>query len=195
MLLLLFLAQAAQLGQLLDKKENDQGHQEEIDQAAAPLITQLITSPFWAQAQTIATTVSGFGEVPTERLINLARTSGKTVVIPRTMPQRQMVFLPDPGPEHRIISEFGIPEPALDTAAVVDKANIDLIIVPGIAFSQDHGWRLGFGGGYYDRWLSQFSGFTVGLCRNCILQDHVPLEPHDQSVQVLITDQETFFYE
>ena len=47
-------------------------HQEEIDQAAAPLITQLITSPFWAQAQTIATTVSGFGEVPTvKQLLSL----------------------------------------------------------------------------------------------------------------------------
>lgn len=164
-------------------------HQEEIDQAAAPLITQLITSPFWAQAQTIATTVSGFGEVPTERLINLARTSGKTVVIPRTMPQRQMVFLPDPGPEHRIISEFGIPEPAFDPAAVVDKANIDLIIVPGIAFSQDHGWRLGFGGGYYDRYLSDYSGTTCALVPNAMLftSPEWTVEAFDIPIDHLIT--------
>lgn len=97
-------------------------------------------------------------------------------------------------PEKPLVSvSFGIQEPPLD-APLLSKEEIDLVLVPAVCYDRQ-GYRLGFGGGYYDRWLSQFSGFTVGLCRNCILQDHVPLEPHDQSVQVLITDQETFFYE
>ena len=50
------------------------------------------------------------------------------------------------------------------------------------------GRRLGFGGGYYDRWLESFSGTTVGLCRECVLQRSLPVEPHDLGVHVLVTD-------
>ena len=46
----------------------------------------------------------------------------------------------------------------------------------------------GFGGGYYDRWLESFSGTTVGLCRECVLQRSLPVEPHDLGVHVLVTD-------
>ncbi len=54
------------------------------------------------------------------------------------------------------------------------------------------GFRLGFGGGYYDRWLSGFSGFTVGLCRDCVLQDRVPTEDHDCRVDLLLTETRRF---
>ena len=42
--------------------------------------------------------------------------------------------------------------------------------------------------GYYDRWLESFSGTTVGLCRECVLQRSLPVEPHDLGVHVLVTD-------
>ena len=67
--------------------------------------------------------------------------------------------------------------------------DIDLVLVPAVCYDR-RGYRLGFGGGYYDRWLEHFSGSRVGLCRTAILQEEVPIEAHDTKVQVLITEEE-----
>ena len=72
----------------------------------------------------------------------------------------------------------------------MDKAEIDLALVPAVCYDR-RGYRLGFGGGYYDRWLADFSGFRVGLCRGLVLQDRVPTEAHDSRVDLLITEQES----
>jgi len=64
----------------------------------------------------------------------------------------------------------------------------DIIIVPGLTFDKD-GYRMGKGGGYYDRLLSSNSdAFTVGLARDALLVDAVPLEPHDMRVKCLVTE-------
>ena len=62
--------------------------------------------------------------------------------------------------------------------------------MPAVCYDR-RGYRLGFGGGYYDRWLAGFSGFRVGLCRGLVLQDRVPTEAHDSRVDLLITEQES----
>ena len=68
---------------------------------------------------------------------------------------------------------------------------IDLILVPGLAFDR-LGYRLGQGGGYYDRYLPQTGAFTVALCRSCFLLDAVPREVHDAPVDLVLTEEETF---
>lgn len=60
-----------------------------------------------------------------------------------------------------IKSKFGILEPV--TAPIIYKQNIDLIVVPGLCFDKLSNNRLGFGGGYYDRYLADYEGFTVAL--------------------------------
>ena len=57
--------------------------------------------------------------------------------------------------------------------------------------TNERGERLGYGGGYYDRWLEHFSGVTVGLCREAVLQDRVPDEAHDAIVDILLTERES----
>lgn len=70
-----------------------------------------------------------------------------------------------------------------------DPAVPDLIVVPGIAFCSD-GRRLGQGGGWYDRFLSQVRPgcVTVGVCFDELLVDELPIEPHDVRVDVIVTD-------
>ncbi|KRM71940.1 5-formyltetrahydrofolate cyclo-ligase [Lacticaseibacillus brantae] len=160
-------------------------HAAQTQAAGADLLRQLLTLPVWQHANTIATTVSSPIEVPTEPLIKAAKAAGKTVYLPKTMPKRQLAFLPDDGP--RITSKFGIPEPAFDVTK--QNQNVDLVIVPGVAFSLDCHYRLGFGAGYYDRFLAEYSGPTVSLVAPVQQFDTAqwPVEIFDWPVDTLIT--------
>lgn len=81
---------------------------------------------------------------------------------------------------------FGIPEPA---GPAIDPATIDVVIVPGLAFTRN-GRRLGQGGGFYDRFLPLVRPdcVTIGVCFREQVIDSVPSEPHDRILDVVLTD-------
>ncbi|KLD56751.1 hypothetical protein WP50_38680 [Lactiplantibacillus plantarum] len=97
----------------------------------------------------VATTIVSDIEVATRPLIEQAWAEGKMVVIPKTLPHRQMAFYPYQATDRLERTSFGIPEPV--TGEPVAKQQIDLILVPGLGYSRDRHARIGFGGGYYDR--------------------------------------------
>lgn len=150
------------------------------------LLPQLLALPAWQAAVTIGVTVSNGFEVPTAPIIEAAQAAGKTVLLPRCMPHRQLAFLPDPGPTARIKSKFGIPEPAYDEALVNNQP--DLLLVPGIAYAEDTHARIGFGGGYYDRFLQHYRGHTVTLAAPAMRYATAqwPVEPFDVRIQTLL---------
>lgn len=82
---------------------------------------------------------------------------------------------------------YGILEPM--GQEIIPKEQIDLILVPGLAFDND-GYRLGYGGGYYDRYLNGFQGVTAGLTFAACLVDTLPREPYDLAVQYVISERE-----
>lgn len=125
------------------------------------LLSKLQQTPEWKNAKTIATTVSNLFEVPTKPIIKAAIEDGKTVYLPKTMPHRQMAFLPFTNYDELVTSAYGIPEPAYFEELVNQEP--DLVLVPGVAFAKDSNYRLGFGGGYYDRYLKKYSGPTIAL--------------------------------
>lgn len=140
-----------------------------------------------------AKTIFAFWGIPgrepeTGRLVGELTAQGKRVGLPRMLPEHQMeVRLYDPAVPLRAVS-FGIQEPGED-CPLIPREEIDLILVPAVCYDR-RGYRLGFGGGYYDRWLERFSGGRVGLCRSAILQERVPTEAHDTRVDTLITELE-----
>ena len=142
-----------------------------------------------------ASTLFAFWGIPgrepdTGRLIRALTARGKRVGLPRMLPGRQMevrLYEPD---RPLVPASFGILEPLAD-APLLARPDLDLALVPAVCYDRS-GFRLGFGGGYYDRWLSGFSGFTVGLCRDCVLQDRVPTEDHDCRVDLLLTETRRF---
>lgn len=142
-----------------------------------------------------ASTLFAFWGIPgrepdTGRLIRALTAQGKRVGLPRMLPDRQMeVRLYDPD-RPLIPADFGILEPSADVP-LLPREDIELALVPAMCYDRQ-GFRLGFGGGYYDRWLAGFSGFTVGLCRDCVLQDRVPTEDHDCRVDLLLTETRRF---
>ena len=128
-------------------------------------------------------------EPETARLIRALAGRGKRVGLPRMLPGRGMevrLYRPD---RPMVQAAFGIWEPGED-CPLLDREEIDLALVPALCYDR-RGYRLGFGGGYYDRWLAGFAGVRVGLCRAAVLQDRVPTEPHDSRVDLLLTEGES----
>ncbi len=127
------------------------------------------------------------GEVRTEPLIMRALQERKRVLCPRVRPHGQL--------EHREISAltqitdsaFGLREPSPELAPPADPASADLIVVPGVAFAED-GARLGMGGGYYDRFLATQTTPRVGLAYELQLAASLPRAPHDESVDLIVTE-------
>ena len=85
----------------------------------------------------------------------------------------------------------GLLEPIESKTNLVEPSDIDLLIVPGIAFDSE-GFRMGFGGGYYDRFLQSFKGNTVSLAFREQIVSNLPKEDHDIPVEKIITDVDIF---
>lgn len=132
------------------------------------LASKLYDQPEWVSAHTIALTLSQSFEIDTAPLILHARHKGHQVVVPRTLPHRQMEFVVLTESTNFKETHFGVLEP--QDGDVVAPDQIDLMIVPGVAFTLS-GKRLGFGGGYYDRYLTKYHGPKFALALNTQLAD------------------------
>ena len=141
------------------------------------LLEQLIALPAYKEAQVIATYLSFPHEYDTSLLINQALKDGKRLLIPKTYKQGRMIFV-DYDPDNLVATSFGLMEPASDLA--VDKSEIDLIHVPGVGFNQD-GFRIGYGAGYYDRYLVDYKGKTISTIYECQKVEFQP-DSHDVAV-------------
>ena len=145
----------------------------------------LLQHPFYQEANTIATYLSFPHEFQTQELIEQALKDDKKVLIPKTYPKGRMDFVVyDP---HQLVkTSFGLLEPQGDLE-VVDASQIDLIHVPGLVFTTE-GYRIGYGGGYYDRYLKHFPGHTLSTIYPCQIQDFIP-ENHDIPVKEVLIDE------
>lgn len=160
---------------------------EELDASDAALFENFLSLPEVKRAKTIFAFWGIPGREPNTRLlIEKLLEQGKIVGLPRMLPGRQMeVRRYDPAIP-MVKAAFGIEEPSTD-CAIIPKEEIDFVLTPAVAYDR-RGFRTGFGGGYYDRWLEHFSGVTVGLCREKVLREQVPAEPHDAQVDAVVTD-------
>jgi len=123
-------------------------------------------------------------ESATTDLISALLAYGKRVVLPRCMPGREMESRAYRG-GRLIRSPYGIPEPGED-CPLVEKGEIDVVLVPALCYDR-RGFRLGRGGGYYDRWLSDYKGVSVGMCYKELMQPELPREEHDRAVKILLS--------
>ena len=141
----------------------------------------ILAHPSYQAAQTVATYLPMDHEFDSYGLIEAAQAAGKRVLVPKVVGPGQMVFLPY-DPSQLVESYFGVLEPR--TGQAVDKADIDLIHVPGVAFN-GRGYRIGHGGGYYDRYLADYQGATISTIYD-FQRKEFSEENHDIPVQEVI---------
>ena len=149
------------------------------------LTDRLLHHPFYQEAKVIATYLSFPHEFQTQGLIGQALRDGKKVMIPKTYPKGRMEFVVY-DPQQLVKTSFGLLEPQ-GNLEVVDASQIDLIHVPGLAFTTE-GYRIGYGGGYYDRYLENFAGHSLSTIYSCQVQEFNS-EDHDIPVQEVLIDE------
>jgi 5-formyltetrahydrofolate cyclo-ligase len=155
--------------------------------AADSQIAALVTAqPEWQKARRVGCYLSLPEEVSTRSLIQTGLQNGKTLAAPvvtrKSEPLHFYQFTLDenlrPGP-------LGILQPPLDKP--VAPEDLDLLIVPGVGFDR-LGNRLGYGGGFFDRYLALFTGTVLGVAYALQVEEKLPLTPTDRPVHLLVTE-------
>nr|WP_285874362.1 5-formyltetrahydrofolate cyclo-ligase [Halalkalibacter oceani] len=148
---------------------------------------QLVSSAFWQASHTVAITISRHREVDTYQIIDQAWKEKKRVAVPRTdLKEKSMQFYELSSFTQLEKRYSDLMEPLPEVCTPVAEDQLDLIIVPGLAFDGS-GSRLGFGGGFYDRLLARVEKKSVALAFSCQLYPGLPTEAHDQPVDHVIT--------
>jgi 5-formyltetrahydrofolate cyclo-ligase len=166
---------------------------EERRQKSRGITERLLALPEFASARSVFAYVSFRSEVETLPLITHCLGRGVTVSVPLTLPleHRLLAFaITDPGRD-LVPGYRGIPEP-LKTLPLVDPASLELVVMPGSVFDL-RGGRLGYGGGFYDRFLQTAAphALRIGLAYDLQVVAAVPLQSHDQPLDYLITETRT----
>jgi 5-formyltetrahydrofolate cyclo-ligase len=126
-------------------------------------------------------------ELPTDAAAAAALARGHVLVYPLTSSSGHVLSFHRATPAELVIGRFGIPEPP-PHAPRVEAAALDAILVPGLLFDRA-GYRLGWGGGWYDATLPTTTGaLRIGFAYERQVVDELPRAPHDQAVHCIITD-------
>lgn len=142
----------------------------------------------YQRCRLLLTYVSTAIEVDTRRLIEKALADGKTVAVPRCVPgTRQMEFYRIRGIEELEPGTFGVLEPLPRPENLVTGFENSLCVVPALCYDW-RGFRLGYGKGYYDRFLSRYEGTMIGICYSDCVQRSLPHGRFDRPVELLVTD-------
>ena len=179
------------------KKRAELSSGEEGARRALRLQRRLLESELWRRSRTVALYVAVKGEADTSLLLREAWNGGRTVFLPRCRDDEpgvmDMIACSGPGELER--SHFGIPEPRLteESRLLSERELADeegtLIVVPALAFDRQ-GFRLGYGGGYYDRMLDVARCGSVGLAFQDLLFNRLPHEVWDRPARAVCTEEE-----
>lgn len=156
------------------------------EKSSRAIVRRLLATPEYQESQTVFCFAGTVHEIDTQPILADVLSAGKTLcvplcVAPSIMEPRQITDLCQLSP-----GAFGILEPPADALPIPIDA-IDFAVLPCVTCNY-LGQRLGHGGGYYDRFLSQYRGGTVLLCREQLIRQEIPVEPHDYPIPWVLTE-------
>lgn len=154
--------------------------------SAAAVCGHLTSMPEYLAADTVFCFVGTAHEIDTRPLLDDALRRGKRLCVPLCTGAGIMEARQITSPEQLVPGAYGILEPPAD-APVIPPDQIDFTVVPCVAC--DHaGRRLGQGGGYYDRFLAGYRSAAVLVCRERLIREELPVEPHDRPIPWVVTE-------
>ncbi|MFK7737331.1 MAG: 5-formyltetrahydrofolate cyclo-ligase [Pirellulaceae bacterium] len=170
--------------------------QENKDEVSATIVQRFMDLPEYASAETVMFYIDVRDEVRTRQALPEALQSGKRVVIPYCVDGELELFHLE-SMEELDVGMYKILEPKDELRAVAAKrleaTDLDLIMVPGVAFDRNGG-RTGHGKGYYDKLLEHARMNTplVALAFECQIFDEIPCEEHDIYMDKVVTESDTY---
>lgn len=164
---------------------NTVSHEEKV-QSDKRIFTSLINSNIYKSSELLLAYVSFGSEVETRNIIEHTLKIGKRVAVPLCV-DKEMRFYEIHSLSELIIGKFGIPTVEAGNNSEVSNFSNALCIVPGVCFDV-YGARIGYGGGYYDRFLSADKVVSVGLSYERCLCNRIPHEKHDINVDYILTE-------
>jgi 5-formyltetrahydrofolate cyclo-ligase len=156
------------------------------------IFNSLVKSEWYKKANTIFAFVSFKSETDTHKIINYAIQDGKTICVPRIKSKQKGIEIFKIDSFHQLEKGyFGILEP-IESCLAVDSKDIDLILMPGVAFDRQGG-RLGYGAGFYDRFLSKINNSVdkIAVAYHFQVLDNIPMDEHDVRIDGIVTEEET----
>ncbi|MEG0691953.1 MAG: 5-formyltetrahydrofolate cyclo-ligase [Oscillospiraceae bacterium] len=141
----------------------------------------------YQKAKIILIFVSTQIEVDTIKIIEQAFKDGKKVAVPKCLDKNgRMAFFVIRSFDDLKRGHFDLLEPDEKTAPMLVDFSLSICILPGFAFDAS-GYRIGFGKGYYDRFLQKYSGIKIGICYNSCIADSLPHGRYDVSANFIVT--------
>lgn len=156
--------------------------EQKIQERTKHLIQQILLSDEYQKAKNILLYYPLEDEFDLIPLVYAGKS--KNWFLPRAIGDGLMLLLQFKSADELLHGRYGIMVPPA-TNKLIDKSELDLIIVPGMMFDRK-GYRLGRGGGYYDRLLADSSATSIGVCFNELLIDYLPREKHDCPVDKVL---------
>lgn len=163
-----------------------------VEDASEIIYKKIVESPEYITANTIMCYMDFRNEVKTRKINDKILKDGKTLILPLTDMKEKKLFLYKVTDLEKdlVQSKYGILEPKRDNEET-KLESIDLILVPGVAFNSDN-FRMGYGGGFYDRLLANYTGNRIGLFFEEQKSDKLIIEPHDQGLVTIITEENIY---
>ena len=160
-------------------------------QSDSSILSALKAFPIFVEAPLVLTYVSRAAEVGTLDLIEDVLAEGRRVAVPRVNRDEHVISFHEISSLDELVpGTMRILEPAADAPVLDDPAQLvgSVCLVPGLVFDGD-GHRVGYGGGYYDRFLAFYPGDKIGLARTTMLSSNpLPTDGHDVPVDFIATE-------